>query len=143
MVRACCKRLNALDSEGLIRELAFGPVGDAKQNNLYAIMRYNALVWDFMTQMIGEKFRCQDRSFSQRDLNSFFSELQSQGEPVAAWSGATIQKIKSVLVKMLVETEYLDNVKSTALRPVLLCEELEAGIRANGDQEALPAFCCF
>lgn len=143
MAKACYKRLEALDSEALIRDLAHGPTGDAKQINLYAIMRQNALVWDFMTRIIGEKLRYQDMSFSQRDLNGFFAELQGRGEPVSAWSEATVRKIKSVLVKMLVETEYLDNAKSTTLNPILLCEELEAGIRVNGDQEALPAFCCF
>ena len=51
-----------------------------------------------------------------------------------------ITKIKSVLVRMLIETGYLDGLKDTTLNPVFLCEELERGIEANNDYDALSAF---
>lgn len=140
LARACYKRLHALDNEQLVRELAAAPVSVAKQINLYAMMRYNRLVWEFMTQVIGEKYRSQDFSFSKKDLHAFFARLQAQNDAVAAWSEGTVSKIKSVLVRALVETEYLDTIRSTVLNPVLLCEELEQGIKANGDYEALAAF---
>lgn len=143
LARACYKRLNALDNEELIRELASAPVSVAKQINLYAIMKYNRLVWEFMIQVIGEKYRNQDFAFSRKDINSFLTRLQAQDDSVAAWSEGTINKIKSVLVRMLIETEYLDNIKDVDLNPVFLCEELEQGIRANNDLEALCAFNCF
>ena len=143
MARACYRRLDALDNQCLIQEISSAPTEIAKQINLYAIMRYNRLVWDFMIQVIGEKFRTQDFSFERKDLNAFFSRLQAQNDSVAGWSGSTISKIKSVLVRCLVETEYLDHFKSTTLNPVLLCEELEQGIRENNDTDVLPAFNCF
>ena len=143
LARACYKRLNALDNEELIRELASAPVSVAKQINLYAIMKYNRLVWEFMIQVIGEKYRNQDFAFSRKDINSFLTRLQAQDDSIAAWSEGTINKIKSVLVRMLIETEYLDNIKDVDLNPVFLCEELEQGIRANNDLEALCAFNCF
>ena len=143
LARACYKRLNALDNEELIRELASAPVSVAKQINLYAIMKYNRLVWEFMIQVIGEKYRNQDFAFSRKDINSFLTRLQAQDDSIAAWSEGTINKIKSVLVRMLIETEYLDNNKDIDLNPVFLCEELEQGIRANNDLEALCAFNCF
>lgn len=143
MTKACYRRLDALNNQILIQELSSAPVEIAKQINLYAIMRYNRLVWDFMIQVIGEKFRTQDFSFERKDLNTFFSRLQAQDDSVASWSDNTISKIKSVLVRFLVETEYLDHFKSTTLNPVFLCEELEQGIRENDDTEVLPAFNCF
>ena len=143
MTRACYRRLDALDNQCLIQEISSAPTEIAKQINLYAIMRYNRLVWDFMIQVIGEKFRTQDFSFERKDLNAFFSHLQAQNDSVAGWSDSTISKIKSVLVRCLVETEYLEHFKSTTLNPVLLCEELEQGIRENDDTEVLPAFNCF
>lgn len=142
MTRACYRRLDALDNQCLIQEISSAPTEIAKQINLYAIMRYNRLVWDFMIQVIGEKFRTQDFSFERKDLNAFFSRLQAQNDGVAGWSDSTISKIKSVLVRCLVETEYLEHFKSTTLNPVLLCEELEQGIRENNDTEVLPAFNC-
>lgn len=143
LARACYKRIDALGNEALVRELAYAPSEIAKQINLYAIMRYNRLVWEFMVSLIGEKFRNQDFSFSQRDINAFFTRLQAQDDSVASWSEGTVKKIKSVLVRMLIETEYLNDRKDTTLNPVFLCEELEQGIRANNDYEALSAFNCF
>ena len=143
LARACYKRLNALDNEELIRELSSAPVSVAKQINLYAIMKYNRLVWEFMIQVVGEKYRNQDFAFSRKDINAFLTRLQAQDDSVAAWSEGTIKKIMSVLVRMLIETEYLDNIKDIDLNPVFLCEELEQGIRANNDLEALCAFNCF
>ena len=48
MVRSCYKRLDALDDEQLRQELSSAPAEIAKQINLYAMMRYNRIVWDFM-----------------------------------------------------------------------------------------------
>ena len=129
-----------MERHGLVHELASAPNEIAKQINLYAVMRYNRLVWEFMIQVIGEKYRNQDMNFSRKDMNAFFSRLQAQDDSVAAWSDATITKIKSVLVRMLIETGYLDGLKDTTLNPVFLCEELERGIEANNDYDALPAF---
>lgn len=139
----CFKRLDALDSQTLMYHLANAPAEVAKQINLYAMMKYNKIVWDFMTIVIGEKFRTQEFEFSRKDLNVFFLGLQEQNDTVASWSDSTIKKIKQVLTKMLVECEYIDTNKSTKLNAVSICPELEDEIRANNDLAALPAFNCF
>ena len=82
MARACYRRLDALNNQKLIKEISSAPTEIAKQINLYAIMRYNRLVWDFMIQVIGEKFRTQDYSFERKDLNTFFSRLQAQNDSI-------------------------------------------------------------
>lgn len=143
MVRVCYKRIKALENDSLITALAEAPASIAKQVNLYAIMRSNGLVWDFMSQVVGEKYLNQDFAYERKDLNIFFSRLQAQNDTVAAWSDSTITKIKSVLTRMLVEAEYLDSFRDTTLHQIYLSEELEAGIRANGDLDILPAFNCF
>lgn len=143
MVRVCYKRIKALENDSLITALAEAPSSIAKQVNLYAIMRSNGLVWDFMSQVVGEKYLNQDFAYERKDLNIFFSRLQAQNDTVAAWSDSTITKIKSVLTRMLVEAEYLDSFRDTTLHQIYLSEELEAGIRANGDLDILPAFNCF
>ena len=143
IARACHKRLVALGNEKLVYEVANAPVDVAKQINLYAMMRYNRLVREFMEGLIGEKYRQQDFSFTKKDINVFFSRLQEQNDDVAAWSDQTIAKLKQVLTKCLVETQMLDSVKDTTLNPILISAELEAGIRENNDLTALPAFNCF
>ena len=106
-------------------------------------MKYNRLVWDFMITVIGAKFRQQDLSFSKLDVNVFFMRLQEQDDGVAEWKESTINKIKQVLVKVLVENDYLDNTKSDHLNPVLISNVLENAIRNNNDNVALSAFNCF
>ena len=142
-VKACFERIDALESEDLVYELANGSVDVAKQINLYAMMKYNRLVWDFMTTVIGEKYRTQEFDYSQKDLNIFFSRLQEQNDNVAAWSDSTIKRIKQVLNKCLVECDYLDNVRSNNLNIVTIEPELEDAIRDANDLAALSAFNCF
>lgn len=143
LTRACYKRLVSLDNEKLVDELANAPVEVAKQINLYAMMRHNRLVREFMTDLIGEKYRQQDFSYTKKDINVFFSRLREQHDDIAAWSEKTITKLKQVLTKCLIETEMLDSVKDTTLNPIFISAELESGIRENNDLTALPAFNCF
>lgn len=142
MAQTCLKRLDALNDPVLVQAIAEQPADTAKQICLYAMMRQYRLVWDFMVTVIGEKYRSFDMSFGKMDLNTFFLRLQEQDDWVAAWSDTTIAKLKQVLQKLLIENEYLDNVKSVCLNPVLLSPLLENAIRANGDEAALPAFNC-
>lgn len=139
----CLKRIDALESDALVYHLAKGTVEIGKQINLYAMMKSNGIVWDFMVDVIGEKFRTQQLDFSRKDLNVFFMELSNRIPTVASWSDSTISKIKQVLTKMLVECGYLDNVKSAQLNHVYLFPELEEGIRENQDFEALASFNSF
>lgn len=140
---ACFRRIDALESETLVYHLANAPAEVAKQINLYAMMKYNRIVWEFMTTVIAEKFRTQEFEFSKKDLNIFFFRLQEQNDTVASWSDATISKIKQVLVKSLVECDYLDSTRATELNMVSIVPELEDEIRANNDTAALAAFNCF
>lgn len=140
LINACYKRVIALDNENLVYELANAPIEVAKQINLYAMMRYNRLVREFMIDLIGEKFRQHDYAFSKKDVNVFFTRLIEQNDDIAAWSETTIVKLKQVLTKCLIETEMLDGFRANKLNPIYISTELESGIRENSD---LPAFAAF
>lgn len=143
IAKTCIKRLESMNDATLITVIATQPSDVSKQICLYAMMKQHRLVWDFMVTVIGEKYRTSDDSFGKIDVNSYMLRLQEQDELVASWSDATIKKIKQVLTRILVENEYLDNVKSTKLNPVWIQPMLENAIRANGEDVALPAFNCF
>lgn len=136
----CLRRLEALDSPHLVQALAESSMDVSKQINLYAMMRDNRIVWDFMTTVIGEKYRTQDFEFGKKDLNLFFMRLSEQVDGIAGWSDTTVAKIKQVLTKCLVECGYLEKAGSTELKPVCICPELETGIRENNDAAAFAAF---
>ena len=143
IARARIKRLRAMEDESLIQAISIQPADVAKQICLYAMMKQSRLVWEFMITVIGEKYRLRDSSFGKIDLNTYFMRLQEQDDTVATWSDNTITKLKQVLARVLIETEYLDNLKSDHLNPVWLQPILENAIRSNGDLSALPAFNCF
>lgn len=143
MARTCIIRLKGLEDQKMIEFVASQPSEIAKQICLYAMMKQYRLVWDFMITVIGEKFRTQDFSFSKMDVNVFFTQLQEQDDYVAGWSETTLRKLRQILIRVLVENEYLDDNKSDHLNNVMICTELENAIRAQGRTEALPAFNCF
>lgn len=140
---ACLRRLGTLGDNSLVTAIATQPSDVAKQICLYAMMKQYRLVWDFMITVIGEKYRLSDTTFGKIDLNSYFLRLQEQDDWVATWSDSTVTKLKQVIIKMLVENEYIDHIKFTKLNPVWLQPILENSIRENGDEIALSAFNCF
>lgn len=143
IANTCLRRIEALGSDALREILAHSSVDVAKQINLYAMMRDNRVVRDFMITVIGEKFRTHEFDFSRKDLNLFFFRLCEQNDQVASWSEKTVNKIKQVLTKVLAECGYLDSVKSCVLNPVAISPELEDEIRILCDTSALCAFNCF
>lgn len=143
MARTCVDRLKALGDEDLVRAIGSQASETAKQICMYAMMKHYRLVWDFMITVIGGKYRTQDFSFSQMDVNVFFMQLQEQDDYVAGWSEATVKKIRQVLIRMLAENDYLDSIKADHINPVWLNPLLENAIRSNNDDRALTAFNCF
>ena len=143
IVNGCLRRLRCLGDDSLIKTIAHSSMENAKQACLYAMMKQYRLVWEYMITVIGAKYKEQDFSYGRIDLNVFFMRIQEQDDEVASWSDSTIEKIKQVLNKILVENEYIDSPRATVLNPVMICTEVENAIRANGDEAVLPAFNCF
>ena len=136
----CYKRLMASDNMNLIKLIANGSSEIAKQAALYALMLYNAVVYDFMVDIIGEKYKSQDYSFDKSCITRFCSSLRDKDEKVQSWSDATMNRIRGVLLKCLVEAGYLNQTASKELNPVYLYEEVLECIEDNRDEEVFPAF---
>lgn len=143
MAKACIVRLKGICDIDLVEAVASQSSDAAKQICLYAMMKQYRLVWDFMITVIGEKYRMQNFSFSQMDVNVFFMQLQEQDDYVAGWSESTMKKIRQILIRVLAENEYLDDIKADHINPVWLNPVLENAIRSNNDDRALAAFNCF
>ena len=143
MAKACVERLKGMGDETLIEAVASQPSDTAKQICLFAMMKQYRLVWDFMITVIGEKYRLQDFSFGQMDVNIFFMRLQEQDDYVAGWSENTVKKLRQILIRILKENDYLDTIKSDHINPVWLNPILENAIKNNNDDRALTAFNCF
>ena len=143
MAGTCIRRLMAMKDDSLVTAIATQPADVAKQICLYAMMKDSRLIWEFMSTVIGEKYALRDTAFGKIDLNAFFLRLQEQDDAVASWSESTITRLKQVIVRVLMETEYLDSNRAERLNPVYLHTILENAIRSNNDDIILPAFNCF
>lgn len=146
ITRACCRRLDALSDDPTTREtltrlVAHGTLEQARQANLYALMRTFRVAWEFMACVVGPRYRALDPSLPRRDIVAFLEQLRAQDERVAGWSDATMNKIRQVLTAALASCAMYDR-KTQTLQPIYLDATLEQGIRANGDEACLPAFNC-
>ena len=134
------KRLKCAGTPTLIELIANGVSEISKQASLYLLMRYNKIVYDFMVYVIGEKYKNFDFFFDKHEVTVFMNKLQYENEIVFSWSESTINKIKSVLVKCLSDTGYLNNIRSNNLNSIILYDEVLECIKENKDYEVLPAF---
>lgn len=144
IARACARRLDALSTdperrERLTRLIAHGTIEQLRQANLYALMRDNRLVWDFMTCVVESKFSLLDMHLGKAEIATFLEGLRAQDERVATWSPATLNKIRQVLAQCLEQCGMYDR-KTEQLSTLLLDYDLENLIRENGDAGILPAF---
>lgn len=142
ITRTCLSRLRIFDDNRVAEIIATGNVQSAKQACLFAMMEQNRLVWDFMVGVIGEKYRTRDYYFSMTDLNSYFTRLQEQNDDIASWSESSIKKCKQVLMRLLIENEYLENRKATQLNPIYL-DSYFKNVVSDIDSVALCAFNSF
>lgn len=140
IAKGCYRRLKSTNNTNLVALVADASADIGKQAALYTLMCYNAIVYDFMVDVIGEKYRTQDLVFDKSCVTRFCSELRNKDEKASEWSDATMNKIRQVLLKTLVDTGYLNSISSKELNPVYLYEEVLECINDNGDQEVYPAF---
>lgn len=144
IARACARRLCSLSDDPQTREraidlVAHGTPDQLNQTNLYAMMRDNRVVWDFMLCLVARKFEALDSTLHRYEIVDFLEGLRTQSAKVATWSDATLNKARQVLTACLANCG-MYNRKTEQLVPLFLDFELEMCIRANGDEAALRAF---
>lgn len=139
--RACLRRIDCLSEMPVILgALAEGAIMEAKQACLIAMMCQNRLVADFMVEVIGSKYRNLDMTITRKDMNVFFQQLAQREETVAVWTENTVSKLKSVLRNCLKEAEYISDIRSETLLPVMISDEFADELKRNGYRGFLPAF---
>ena len=140
LARPCVRRLRGLDDARAVQAIAHQPAAVARQLCLYAMMRDSRLTAEFMIKVIGGKYRHHDKNFSRADIRVFFLHLAEPNDQVAAWSEATIGKLGSVLMNILLQNGYLASPRAKELQPVILHPAVRDAIERHHDEWMLPAF---
>lgn len=138
----CLARIAAL-GEGepavqLARILAHGTDEQARQVNLYALMRSYRLVRECVLALVAPRLRAGERRLTRAELTAFLADLAQQSDVVAAWSPLTLDKCRQVLARCLAEAGLLAPERGSrggafGLRPLLLDPLVAAVVRAAGE----------
>lgn len=140
IAKTCIKRIKAMDNKKLTEMIEISMTYESKHICLYAMMKQHRLMRDFMISVIGEKYRTRDYNFDDLDIITYLNSLEEQDDYVQSWSDTTLKKIKWIIKNTLVQTDYLENIRSKKLRKVLIDSDIKEEIINNGDKIALKAF---
>lgn len=132
------RRANALDET--LRKLVIEESFEyGKVINLYAIMKTDRLFFEFMNEVIHEKLQVNDYIFEKKDLNTYFTVKAEQDENIANWTKTTIQKLKQVYCKILLETGILEDKKTGELNRLIIDEQIKDHLIRIGDAQYVRA----
>jgi hypothetical protein len=131
-------RVNALD-EALKEMVIEGSLEVIKIINLYSIMKTDRLFFEFMDEVIKEKIQSNNLVLEKKDLNAYFAEKAEQDEGIANWSESTIQKLKQVYKKILLETGMLKNKHTGEISRLIIDESFMHHLIEIGDARYLRA----
>ncbi|MGE7923345.1 DUF1819 family protein [Viridibacillus arvi] len=132
------KRVDLLDDSlrQLLIEESF-EVG--KVINLYAIMKFDLLFFEFMQDVMQEKLDNNNYYLDKVDVNAFFEEKMEQSEFMSSWSESTVAKLKQVFKKILLQVGLLKDLKSGELSRLLIDDRIRDQLQRIGDIKYLKA----
>lgn len=132
------QRINLLD-EKLIDRLIEDPLGDGIVINLYSIMKNDRLFFEFMNEVMREKLKSNNEILEKKDINIFIETKIEQNEEIASWSDSTINKIKQVIKKILMEAKVVENNKTGAVKKIIMSEWIKNYLSKLGEEKYILA----
>lgn len=132
------QRVNLLDDK-LIDKLIEDPLGDGIIINLYAIMKNDRLFFEFMNEVMKDKLTTNNGILEKIDVNIFFERKVEQNEEIAAWSEATLNKIKQVIKKILSEAKVIEDLKTGELHKIIMSNWLKEHLIELGEEKYILA----
>ncbi|MET1180565.1 DUF1819 family protein [Peribacillus simplex] len=126
------RRAKAIDPT-LASLMTEGSIEMGKVINLYAIMKTDLLFYEFMDEVISEKFQNNDYLIEKRDINLFFTNKSEQSEKVAGWSDINIEKLKRAFMQVLFESGLLKDRRGKELDRLIIDEQIKDHLIRIGD----------
>lgn len=127
-------------NDQLRRIVIEGSIENAKLINLLAITLDDLLFDEFMHEVIKEKYHNSDLVLEKKDINLFFTYKAEQSEKVRSFSVATVNKLRQVYLKILVESGILTDTKSGELNRIYLDDFLKSILIENNNHEFIKIF---
>ena len=110
------KRLNTLDAQAwtMITERESEVV---TQLLLAGAVKHSQLLGDFVRNVYATHQRRLEPAIAALDWHDFLAECAHQDPAVTGWSDSTKAKLFQVIIRILVESKYLENARSMKLSP--------------------------
>ena len=129
-------RLETLDDAGL-QLVAEGDGELCSQVLLAAAARHSLLLSDFLRDVYCADLRRLERNLNHRQWDGFLVECEHRDPAVGTWAASTRAKLFQVIVRILVESKYLDSARRMGLTPPLLHPRARAYLNHLGDATTL------
>ncbi|WP_144533668.1 DUF1819 family protein [Bacillus pumilus] len=126
------RRAKVIDST-LASLMMEGSVEMSKVINLYAIMKTDLLFYEFMDEVISEKFQNNDYLIEKKDINLFFTTKSEQSDKVASWSDINIEKLKRAFMQVLFESGMLKGRRGKELNRLIIDDQIKNHLTHIGD----------
>lgn len=115
-------------------------LANAKLINLYAIMEEDLLFKEFVLEVVREKYKSNNLFIERKDINSFFTEKMEQNKSFAKYTEPTINKLKQVHLRILMDAEVLKDLKTGELNRILLDPYLKSVFESNHGKDFVNIF---
>jgi hypothetical protein len=128
-LREVLKRLNCLD-DTLLSMFVNSESDTAKLITLYTILKSDLLFYEFMEEVILDKYTSRQKNIEQSDFKQFFQFKAEQSDIVSTWTENTVKELIRVYKSILKEAGLLKDsmeLKSSLMPSVLSDYLIEKG----------------
>lgn len=129
------RRLKIMNQE-MLEEFVYSDIENSKYILLYAIMKTDALVRDFVLEVYKNKLMMKKEYIEKFDIDNWYEEKCILSESLREKSESTITKLKQVIMKIMQDSGLVikEKAKFKIIRP-LLREKYISMLEKNGDLE--------
>ena len=132
-------RMAALDNF-LLYAIANEPYNISALLSLYALMKTDRLVFEFMNEVIKDKIELMNYRLTDIELNQFMLCKAQQSDIIAKWKDQNKAKVKNSLRKVLIDAGALRDLGSVyIIMPPILNKNIKDHIIEIGDKKYLEA----
>ncbi len=134
MAECIVVRLKYLD-DFTIKRVAEGTIFLANTISLYAMMKTNPLIFDFMNEVYREKAELMINRITDVDMSQFMEVKAQQIEAIAKWTDGNKEKVRGALRNVLVEAGVLRDMGSfyMELVPVIDMDLVQNLLKEDGE----------
>lgn len=104
-------RMKYLD-DFTLKKVADGTIVLAGIISMYAILKINPFVYDFMNEVYREKAELMINRITDADINQFMDVKSQQVEEIGKWTDGNKEKVKGALRNMLIEAGMIRDMSS-------------------------------